>query len=46
MEICGAFSGHKKTSQGEAEMLLTMRVAGLAITSCAISRAPCDGGKT
>jgi len=37
MEKRAASSGRKKTSQGEAAELFTMRVAGLAMTRRAIS---------
>jgi hypothetical protein len=40
MQNFSACDGHKKTSQGEVEMLLTRRVAGLAMTSFAISPEP------
>jgi hypothetical protein len=46
METQDARDGHKKTSQGEAVGLLTMRVAALAMTSREIFFAPKAGGKT
>jgi hypothetical protein len=41
-DFCPKF-GRKKTSQGEALKLLTMRVEGFATTSRAIISAPPDG---
>ena len=41
-----AWSGRKKTSQGEAVRVRTMRVAGLAITRRAVCFAPQAGGRT
>ncbi len=46
MDMRGAYSGHKKTSQGEAEKLLTMRVVGDAMTSFATWSVPHLGGRT